>query len=190
MSNHNPLATEITAAGLDGVITSIQQTLKDSYFSKVFHRAYLFEERDGKKPVTVPKCWEQGDEWIIVLPNDAVRSQIFFLPVGDEVVVGDYEANVEPQFTSEIALIFWCDVRYLPGNTKTSYNPSLATVKKDLLTILNAHDGVTKVTELIDKSAGDIFKGIDINDAKTHYTMLPFAGLRINFEVSYNYRLC
>lgn len=193
MSYHTPTATEITAIGLDGAITSIQSDMKASltWIEKVFHRAYLFQEsdQDGRVKRMVPKVYEAGNEYINVLPNDHVRSQVFFVPAGDEDVQ-DYDPNSLLIVNQDIALVFWCDVRSLSGNSATSYNPSLSLVKKQFIDFLNNHDSVLEITSIVDKKAEDVFEGFTIDDDKTHYTMLPFAGLRINFRIKFDYKLC
>lgn len=193
MSYHHPTDTEIAAIGLDGVITSLQQDIKAqlTWIEKVFHRAYYFQEndQDGRIKRMVPKCFEAGNEYVNVLPNDHVKSQLFFIPTSDEDVQ-DPEPNVIPIINQDVALVFWCDVRFLPGNTKTVYTPSLALVKYELMQLLNSHDAVLSISSIVDKSAEDVFDGFTIDDDKTHYTMLPFAGLRINFKVKFDYKIC
>lgn len=190
MSYYDPTATEIATTGFDAAITSIQQALKSSctWIDKVFHRAYIFRDKDENgKVMVLPKVWEAGNEWINVLPNDNMKSQSFFTANEPEQVT-DYDTNdLVILATRRVSLILWMNTSDAPS---TLTGPSLADIKKRLLTVLMASDRVLEVESIIDQDAESVFEGFTINDADTKYLMLPYAGLRINFTLKYQYSLC
>lgn len=187
MSYTNPTQTEITSIGLDAAITALQIRLKTlSWLNKCFHRAYTHREVSGTKTIIIPKVWEASNEWYDCRPNDIVISQAFFTPISEERVL-EFEKNVDPVFEQDIALIVWLNTDELAAHIS---GPSLGHQKSDVLDILKNADSVLNVSSIIDKSAQEIYQGFTIDDQNTHYTMLPFAGFRINLTVKFDYIEC
>ncbi len=190
MSYINPDNTAIQTIGIDATITQLQTALGQiSWLSKCLHRAYRHYELspvNGKKTLTIPKTWESGNEWYNCLPNDNEPATAFFYPTGDEQPT-EFNPHVDLFFTQDIALIVWVNTGKLSAHTT---GPSLAKEKADVLAVLNNHDLVTNIDSIVDKSADDIFKPFTIDDPTNHYTMLPFAGFRINFTVQFDYIQC
>ena len=187
MTYINPKNTAIPAIGIDGTITKLQTTLGQiSWLTKCFHRAYRHYEIQDKKTLTIPKTWEANNEWYNNLPNDNLAATAFFYPTGDEQV-DEFEPHVDPDFSQEVCLIVWLNTDKLSGHTT---GPSLAQQKADVLAVLSNSDLVISIDSIVDKSAEDIFKPFTINDKATHFTMLPFAGFRINFTVKFDYTIC
>lgn len=187
MTYINPQNTAIPTIGIDHTITVLQAALGEiSWLTKCFHRAYRHYELRDKKSFAIPKTWESNNEWYNNLPNDNLVATAFFYPTGDEQV-DDFEPHVEPDFSQEICLIVWVNTDKLSGHTT---GPSLAQEKADILAILSNHDLVISIDSIVDKSAPDIFEPFTIDDPKNHFTMLPFAGFRINFTVKFDYTIC
>lgn len=190
MTYINPENTAIQTIGIDKTITVLQTALGQiSWLTKCFHRAYRHYEVsaiNSKKTLTIPKTWEANNEWYNNLPNDNLAATAFFYPTGDEQVE-DFSPHVAPDFQQEIALIVWCNTDKLTGHTT---GPSLAQEKADVLAVLSNNDLVIGINSIVDKSAEDIFEPFSIDDVNNHYTMLPFAGFRVNFTVKFDYILC
>ncbi len=187
MTYIHPQNTAIPTIGIDQTITVLQAAIGQlPWLTKCFHRAYLHHEISGKKTLNIPKTWEAGNEWYNNLPNDNLAATAFFYPTGDEQA-GEFEPHVEPDFQQEIALIVWVNINKLTGHTT---GPSLAQEKADVLAILNNHDLVIGINSIVDRSADDIFEPFSIDDKNTHFTMLPFAGFRVNFTVKFDYTIC
>jgi hypothetical protein len=189
MTYINPQNTSIPTIGIDGTITVLQAAIGAiSWVDKCFHRAYNFQElppQGGTGTKQVPKTWEAQNEWYNNLPNDNLPAQAFFYVQGDEDTIDAGPENL--LWESDISLIVWVNTSKLVGHTT---GPSLAQEKADVLTVLQASDLVTGIDSIIDKSASDIFDPFDVEDAKNHFTMLPFAGFRVNFRVKYTYDQC
>lgn len=187
MSYINPENTAIQTIGIDKTITELQSALGQiSWLTKCFHRAYRHYEISGKKTLTIPKTWEANNEWYNNLPNDNLAATAFFYPIGDEQPT-EFNPHVDLFFTQDVCLIVWVNTSKLPGHTT---GPSLAKEKADVLGVLSNHDLVTNIASVVDKSADDIFKPFTIDDPQNHFTMLPFAGFRINFTVQFDYNQC
>jgi hypothetical protein len=187
MTYINPQNTPIQATGIDQTITLLQAALGElNWLTRCFHRAYRHYEILGKKTLTIPKTWESNNEWYNNLPNDNLAATAFFYPTGDEKLV-QFNPHVPPYFTQDIALIVWVNTDKVAVVKK---GPSLSQEKADVLAILNDHDLVTNIDSIVDKSADDIFKPFTIDDPTNHFTMLPFAGFRVNFTVQFDYIQC
>jgi hypothetical protein len=187
MSYINPENTSISTIGIDATITTLQSALGDiTWLTKCFHRAYRHYEIQGKKTLSIPKTWEANNEWYNNLPNDNLPAQAFFYPIGDEQVL-DFDQHIDPLWQQKVCLIVWVNTNKLSGHTT---GPSLAQEKADVLAILNNSDLVISVDSVVDRSADDIFEPFTIDDPKNHFTMLPFAGFRINFTVKFDYIVC
>jgi len=197
MSYVNPTASAINTIGLDGVITSLQSKFALlSWLPKVFHRAYIHREISNGRTATVPRVWISSNEWYNCLPNDNITAQAFFLPTSDETV-SEFDNHVDPLMKADISLIVWCNTEKLSNHTT---GPSLANEKADVLSILKNHDSVLSIQSVIDRSAKDIYREFDIfgglisgsdqASTFTHYTMMPYAGFRVNFSVKFNYTVC
>jgi|GEM_PF-3433361 len=190
MSYINPQNTSISTIGIDQTITVLQTAMGGiSWLTKCFHRAYRHYQLspvNGKKTLSIPKTWESNNEWYNNLPNDNLAAHAFFYPTGDEDVL-KYDPHVDPLWKQQICLIVWVNTDKLIGHTT---GPSLAHEKADVLAILNNSDLIISIDSIVDKSADDIFTPFTIDDPKSHYTMLPFAGFRINFTVKFDYIIC
>lgn len=187
MTYINPQNTSIPTIGIDATITALQSAIGNiSWLTKCFHRAYLHHEIQNKRTLNIPKTWEANNEWYNNLPNDNLAATAFFYTTGDEQVE-NFDSHVDPVFQQEICLIVWLNTNKLTGHTT---GPSLAQEKADVLAVLNNSDLVIGIDSIVDKSAEDIFDPFTINDQNTHFTMLPFAGFRVNFTVKFDYTIC
>ncbi len=187
MSYNNPYNTPIVTIGIDKTITELQAAIgRIGWLNKCFHRAYRHYEILGKKILTIPKTWEANNEWYNNLPNDNLYSTAFFYPTGDEKLVS-FDPHIQPFFTQDICLIVWVNTDKISVFKR---GPSLAEEKADVLAVLVSHDLVTNIDSIVDKSAEDIFKPFTIDDPTNHFTMLPFAGFRVNFTVQFDYYQC
>lgn len=187
MTYINPQNTAIVAIGIDATITALQTAIGQlSWIEKCFHRAYLHHEISNKRTVNIPKTWEANNEWYNCLPNDNLAASAFFFPTGDEDVA-EFEQHINPTWQQEICLIVWLNTDKLTNHTT---GPSLAQEKADVLAVLSNNDLVIGIDSIVDRSANEIFDPFTISDEKTHYTMLPYAGFRINFTVKFDYTIC
>lgn len=189
MTYIHPQNTAIPTIGIDGTITVLQSAIGQiSWLAECFHRAYRHYEQGtfANDTKTIPKTWEANNEWYNCLPNDNLISQAFFYPIGDEQVL-EFDLHVDPLWEQQIALIVWVNTSKLPGHTT---GPSLANEKADVIAILNNSDLVTSIDSIVDKSADDIFDPFTVDDPRNHFTMLPFAGFRVNFTVKFDYTVC
>jgi len=190
MTYINPQATAIPTIGLDGTITSLQTDLSAlTWLSKCFHRAYRHSEQSqstNNRTNVVPKTWEAGNEWINVLPNDNLPAQAFFYPISDEDVT-EFDNQFDPLMEADICLIVWVNTTQLVNHTT---GPSLAYEKADVINVLKASDLVLSIDSIVDRSAAEIFDPFTVDDVRNHFTMLPFAGFRVNFKVKFDYIEC
>lgn len=187
MTYINPQNTSIPTIGIDATITALQTAIGQiSWLTKCFHRAYLHHEIINKKTHNIPKTWEANNEWYNNLPNDNLAATAFFYPTGDEQI-DEWEPHTDIDFQQEISLIVWVNTNKLSGHTT---GPSLAVEKADVLAVLSNHDLVIGIDSIVDRSANEIFEPFTISDEKTHFTMLPYAGFRINFTVKFDYTIC
>lgn len=192
MSYSNPTATNINTVGLDSAISKLQTSLQTlTWLNKVFHRAYIHRELDiNQRPILIPKVWEDADnvssEWYDCRPNDIVISQAFFTPVSEERAI-DWQSGSDATWEQDIALIVWLNTTQIPAHDS---GPSLGVQKAQVLQLLNFSDVVSDITSIVDRDATEIYRGFTITDENTHYTMLPFAGFRINFKVMFDYIQC
>jgi hypothetical protein len=190
MSYLNQKDQERPYKGFDLAIQQIQIQIKNElpYIAKVYHRAYLFTEQEGSvRGVKVPKVWEDKREYINVLPNDNQPAMLFFYPTGEEEIkeFDDLDSR-NNLFEREVCLILWLNTEKLQNHLT---GPSLSKVKSDLLELLSTSDNVVKVSSMEDNDVRKIYREFYI-DYKSQYLMLPFAGLRINFTVKFDYISC
>lgn len=190
MTYIHPQNTSIPTIGVDGSITTLQNAMSSlPWLSKCFHRAYRHYElppQGGTKQNVIPKTWEAQSEWYNNLPNDNLSAQAFFYPIGDEDVT-EFELHIDPLMEADVAFIVWVNTSKLVGHTT---GPSLAQEKADVLEILKNSDLVTSIDSIVDKSAPDIFDPFTIEDQQNHFTMLPYAGFRVNFKIKFTYEQC
>lgn len=189
MSYHKPNITTINEPGIDGAIHSLQSMLASRYdWMSVFHRAYPFVEWNAKqtKGLKVPKVWLGEYEYMNILPNDFLVGQAFFFVADDEKV-----SEVDPQFgadfNTEISLIVWVNTSAIPDHTT---GPSIAWLKKGIVDLMANQKNVQKVVSMTDQDAESVFEDWSIDDVDTQYLMLPYAGLKIDMVLRYNYSIC
>jgi hypothetical protein len=190
MSYNNPLDTAIQTSGLDGTITSLQSAMSAfSWIDKSFHRAYRHTEESeatGRRTKSIPKCWQANNEWIDVSPNDNITAQSFFWSDSSEDVA-EFDKHVSPLMEADISLIVWINTSKLSGHIT---GPSVSEQKADVINLLTNHDLVVSIDSIVDRSADEIFDPFTMDDERTHYTMLPFQGFRVNFRVKFTYDQC
>lgn len=189
MSFNKPTITTINQPGIDGAISRLQSSLASKYdWMTVFHRAYPFMEWNlaETKGIKVPKVWLGGNEYMNVLPNDFLIGQAFFFVADDEKQT---ESDLEfgSTFNTEVSLIIWVNTESIPEHLT---GPSIAKLKKEINEILTDHITVLRIETMTDQDAKSVFKGWSIDDTNTQYLMLPYAGLRVNMILQYNYSEC
>lgn len=176
--------------GFDLSVSRVQSAIAAKFKDfKVYHRAYLFREKNGNnKTLKIPKVWEDNNEYLNVLPNDFKQGMMFFYPTSDERVKEfDQEQSQNNIYERDVCCILWVNTKKLADHTT---GPSLSAVKATILSSLSNSDYVVRVNSVCDNDAEMIYKEFTINDVKTQYLMLPYAGLRIDFTVKYNYLSC
>lgn len=189
MSYNNPNITTSDLPGIDAAIYSLQTALATKFsWMKVFHRAYPFREKNmetGRK-YDIPKVWIGGNEYMNILPNDFLKGQAFFVLTGEEDVKV-FNPSTDMDIEVSVSLIIWVNTSQIPGHVQ---GPSIANLKADVLELIGSADHVLKIKSFTDQDAEEIFDGFTIDDIDTQYLMLPYAGLRVNMILKYNYSIC
>lgn len=188
MSYINPKILIISnPKGIDAAIAELQTKLANiPYIDKVFGRAFRsIEVTKDKKQIEVPKVYQGSKEYYTALPNDNLKSYVFFIATGDDEYL-DFNRSQSNEITRDVSLIFW-------GNLK-KINPAkdyifTELIKADLLRELSFASPVQSINSIVDEEFSEIFKEFRAADklyiGKEQDLMYPFAGVRINMTLAY-----
>lgn len=184
-------AGAVVKIGLDAPIEAIRLAMANiAWISKSFGRAMTFREPDNNtgKLIRVPKVYEDGGEYINVLPNDSIFSDgvaasSFIRVVGPETYE-IFEANTGSIKSAKLAIIVWADLKKIDPVKDYIFTEEL---KAEIEAEVKKVHYVKELVEWIDERAEDVFNGYDLDssDFNTEYLMYPYAGIRLELTVNY-----
>lgn len=185
---------------LDRVLQELRQTLlnKLSWLDLAFGRAYkvVHSLDDGGKFIE-PAVYNGNGEYLSMLPNDNFGNFCWFDiydPQQLQVIV-----TGQPRVTFTGAIVFWYDLRDIAGDQDFLYTEE---VKNQIITTLSSAgilqtNGSLRIYTVyedfeniyrgytLSKVYNEyLYKGEDIQAYDKQYFMYPYAGLRVEFELT------
>lgn len=185
---------------LDKVIQDIQDVLKSklAWLNYAFGRAYKLVEHqlEGDKFI-YPAAYIGNSEYVSLLPNDNFGNFCWFDIYDPQEIQQVVQST--PQFTFSGAIIFWFNLNSIYSDANQMYTEE---VKDEIVRILTT-PGIIKQTgrltiNKIYERFENIYKGYSIEKIYNNYTykgqsiqdidkqyfMHPYAGIRIEFEMT------
>lgn len=185
---------------LDRVLQELRQTLlsKLPWLDYAFGRAYKIVHalEDGGKFIE-PAVYNSNGEYISMLPNDNLGNFCWFDIYDPQsiqaVVIG------QPRMTFTGAIVFWYDLRDIAEDQEFLYTEE---VKNQVITTLSSagilrtngslriytiyedFENIYKGYTLSKVYNEYLYKGEDIQYYDKQYFMYPYAGLRVEFELT------
>lgn len=185
---------------LDKVLQDIQDALisKLTWLDKAFGKAYKLVEHgsDGDKFI-YPAAYVGHSEYVSLLPNDEFGNFSWFDIYDPQVVTQVVQST--PQFTFSGALVIWYNLNTIFADDDAVYSEE---IKDEVIRVLTT-PGLIKSTGRITISDicerfeniykgyslervynSNAYKGEGIQSIDKQYFMHPFAGIRIEFEIT------
>jgi hypothetical protein len=190
MSNQSPGIQEILSdpIGLDKVLFDLQRSFMEIPWleGNVFRRAYdnTFKRPGEDKQATYPMVYKGGGEYYNATINDNLPCALFFRTVGVERIAYEKpDASRIIPYERTVSLVFWCSLDRLnvPFKSDGIYTENIKVIFMEKLG-LSSH--VSQIINYVDEPMEEVFDGYDLPDTR-QLSMFPFAGIRINFNVSY-----
>lgn len=171
---------------LDAAIQEIQKALKTGipWLSRAYGRARVIPEKLNDKTVKLPKVYYGKGEYLNILKNDTVPASSWFQVTGPEEPTEYTSQNPSIPHTCPIALIVWMDFKRMKLDIQDYYH--LEVYKNDVFKLLNKYPNV-KITRVYDENADDIFSEYTHEVDTDQFLTYPKAGLRFEFDLTYNY---
>lgn len=172
--------------GLDAEIQRLQLRLKErlTWLQVSYGKAYRHSEKRGGRQVYLPKVYDGGGEYRDVLPNDNVAAQSFFLPK-DPATNPEREPMIGTvPLAQSVDFIFWGNLQRIDPTKSYRYDPELL---RDVVKVLN-EAGV--LVQRIYGAPEEVFRGFTVELIKDSVLQHPYAGFRIQLEVSTANLLC
>lgn len=170
---------------IDRVIGQIQKGLADKlgWLDYSFGRAQrLVKDINGKRHYT-PNVYAGGNEYLEVSPDADIGCFSFFQI--DDPQIYDWQPKIIGSITVNYSLIFWLDLRKIPGTD----GRNVEVVKNEVLKVLNGgfwlksgRINVAKIYEL----AENIYRGYTLEEVNNQFLMHPYAGFRLSGELFIN----
>lgn len=170
---------------IDRVIADIQKGLASNlgWLDYSFGKAQrLIKEINGKKVYT-PNVYAGGNEYLEVSPDANIGNFSFFQL--DDPQYLDWQPNIRGALKTNFSIIFWFDLRTIPG----AENRNTEKVKAEVLKVLNGgfwlKSGRLSVNRIFEQ-AENIYKGYSLEEIDNQFLMHPFAGFRLYGELFIN----
>lgn len=185
---------------LDKIIQDIQDSLKNrlDWLNVAFGKAYkLIEHRlDGDKFI-YPAAYIGNSEYVSLLPNDNFGNFCWFDIYDPQIITPVVQST--PQFSFSGAIVFWFNLDLIYADAEVMYTEE---VKDEIIRALTTPGlikqsgrlNITKIFERfeniykgysIEKIYNNFsYKGENIQDIDKQFFMHPYAGLRIEFEIT------
>lgn len=185
---------------LDKIIQDLQVSLEEklSWLNMAFGRGYkLVEHRPDGDKFIYPAAYIGNSEYASLLPNDNFGNFCWF-DIYDPQIVTAVSQSL-PQFTFSGAIIFWYNLDSIFPENDAMYTEE---IKDEVVKVLTT-PGIIKTTgrltinklyerfENIYKGYSlekvynsNIYKGNNIQAIDKQFFMHPYAGLRVEFEIT------
>jgi hypothetical protein len=167
--------------GIDKAIQGLQTKLATlPWLQKVFGRS--FEGREtvpGARDRIFPYVYQNDLEPLNVMPNDNLRSQVFFR-VDDPAVFAAWTFYSDTQTAVyPISIIFWGDLRKIDTERNYNFGEELKLSALRLMTRISGFV-VSRVYEQYD----EVFREYTLSDTYKQYLLPPYYGFRIEGSFS------
>ncbi|QNH60748.1 hypothetical protein [Hymenobacter sediminicola] len=173
--------------GLDSEIQKLQLLLAErlGWLQVSYGKAYRHSEKRNGKTLTLPKVYAGESEYRDVLPNDNVAAQSFFLP-RDPASVSEAQ---EPMMgtlplVQTVDYIVWGNLTRIDETKAYRFEAEL---QRDVLRVLN---GAGVLVQRVFTTPEEVFRGFSVELIPEHVLRHPYAGFRIQLELSTANVLC
>ena len=185
---------------LDKVIQDLQDALAEklTWLNYVFGRAYKLVEHqiEGDKFI-YPAAYIGNSEYVSLLPNDNFGNFSWF-DIYDPQEINQIVQST-PQFTFSGAIVFWYNLNSIYADANCMYTEE---VKDEIIRVLttpgiiknSSRITINKIYERFENIYkgysiekiynSQIYKGQNIQSIDKQYFMHPYAGIRIEFELT------
>lgn len=185
---------------LDKILQDMQKSLMDNlpWLNYAFGKAHkLIEHRTNGNKFVYPAAYNGNGEYISLLPNDKYGNFSWF-DIYDPQEISQVSPAL-PQFTFEGAIVFWYDLTSIYDDASVLYTEEIKDEIIRLLTtpgliIANGRIAVSKVYERFENIYSGYslekiynnyeYSGEDIQSIDKQFFMFPYAGLRIEFNIT------
>lgn len=170
---------------IDRVIGQVQTGLATNlpWLNHAFGRAQRLVKNINGKRMYTPNVYAGGNEYLEVSPDANIGNFSFFKV--DDPQRYDWMPKIIGSITVNYSLIFWFDLRKIPGTD----GRNVEVVKAEVLKVLNGgfwlkagRIDVVRIWEL----AENIYDGYTLDEVDNQYLMHPYAGFRLQGELFIN----
>ena len=183
--------------GIDKAIQDIQNKLSSlNWIEKIYGRAFLEKERkfpneadnhitdfDGNRPreIIYPMIYGINQEPLNVMPNDLLKSQLFFL-LNDPQSYPQYEAMVDTgQVQTNVSMIFWGNLKKINPAKNYRFTEEL---KLEMINLLLLKCPSFIINEIFEEH-DEVFSGMTLLETYRQYLKFPFTGFKISGQLNY-----
>lgn len=185
---------------LDKIIQDMQKSLTKrlKWLNYAFGRAYkLVEHRPDGNKFIYPAAYNGNGEYISLLPNDNLGNFSWF-DIYDPQKITEVVQSL-PQYTFSGAIVFWYNLNSIYEDNNSLYTEE---VKDEIIRTLTTPGLITTTGKLSIKDIYEcfeniykgysiekiynnyIYKGQGIQDIDKQFFMFPYAGIRIEFNLT------
>lgn len=185
---------------LDKVIQDIQESLKTklTWLNYAFGRAYkLVEHQTEGDKFIYPAAYIGNSEYVSLLPNDNFGNFCWFDIYDPQEIQQVVQST--PQFTFKGAIVFWFNLDSIFADSEYMY---VEEIKDEIVRVLTTPGlikqtgrlSINKIYERfeniykgysIEKIYNSyVYKGQNIQSIDKQYFMHPYAGIRVEFEMT------
>lgn len=169
---------------IDRVLQEVRKGLKERlvWLDHAFGRVQRLSREINGKNYRVPGIYVDKNDYLEVLPDSRIGNFSFFTIDDPQTML--WEPNVRGSLKAKYSLIFWFDLRKIPG----AEHRNSERVKSDILKALNdlkLSCGRIDVEQIYEQ-AENIYKGFTIQEIDNQFLMHPFAGFRFTGILNIN----
>jgi hypothetical protein len=168
----------------DKIIGSVQLSMMSNFewLDHIFGQSQKLVKKKGNKEVTYPAVHVENGKYVSVLPDAGLGNFCFFILHDPEIV--DFNPHEANTVKAKYSLIFWVNLDKIYSSEPNRNTEILkASVLKFLTRKLFLRDGRLTV-ESIETEAKNVYKGYSLKEVESQYLMQPYAGVRINGELT------
>lgn len=170
---------------IDLVISEIQKGLADNigWLDYSFGKAQRIQRTIGEKIYALPNVYAGGNEYIDVSPDANIGNFSFFQLEDPQII--DWQPKIQGSIRSNVSIIFWFDLRRIPGTE----GRNTETLKAEILKVLNGgfwlKYGRITISRIYEQ-AENIYRGYTLDEIENQFLMHPYAGFRFQGELTVN----